>query len=93
MEGKKMKSPFHILDSAKNFGDAVSKSAKQRPTEYNYKALDKDGIPRVFGYGTNRLEARLQCEIALREYLLRKLDNNIVMYPEDYIIKEDSFFE
>jgi hypothetical protein len=93
MERKKMKNPFHILDSAKNFGDAVSKSAKQRPTEYNYKALDKDGIPRVFGYGTNRLEARLQCEIALREYLLRKLDKNIVMYPEDYIIKEDSFFE
>ena len=89
MEGKKMKSPFHILDSAKNFGDAVSKSAKQEPIEYNYRAIDKDGIPRVFGYGTNRLEARLQCEIALREYLLRKLDSNIKMYPEDYIIKED----
>jgi len=89
MEGKKMKNPFHILDSAKNFGDAVSKSAKQEPIEYNYRAIDKDGIPRVFGYGTNRLEARLQCEIALREYLLRKLDSNIKMYPEDYIIKED----
>ena len=88
-----MKSPFHILDSAKNFGEAVSKNAKQRPTEYNYKALDKDGIPRVFGYGKTKLEARLQCEIALREYLLRKLNKNIVMYPEDYIIKEDSFFE
>ena len=90
MEGKKMKSPFHILDSAKNFGDAVSKSAKQEPIEYNYRAIDKDGIPRVFGYGTNRLEARLQCEIALREYLLRKLDSNIKMYPEDYTIKEDN---
>lgn len=89
MEGKKMKNPFHILDSAKNFGDAVSKSAKQEPIEYNYRAIDKDGISRVFGYGTNRLEARLQCEIALREYLLRKLDSNIKMYPEDYIIKED----
>ena len=84
-----MKSPFHILDSAKNFGDAVSKSAQQEPIEYNYKALDKDGIPRVFGYGTNKIEARLQCEIALREYLLKKLEKNIVMYPEDYIIKED----
>ena len=83
-----MKNPFHILDSAKNFGDAVSKSAKQEPIEYHFKAIDKDGIPRVFGYGTNRLGARLQCEIALREYLLRKLDYNIVMYPEDYIIKE-----
>jgi hypothetical protein len=91
MERKKMKSPFHILDSAKNFGDAVSKNAKQKPIEYHYKALDKDGIPRVFGYGTTKLEARLQCEIALREYLLRKLDNNIVMYPEDYTfsIEED----
>jgi hypothetical protein len=89
MERKKMKSPFHILDSAKNFGDAVSNNAKQEPIEYNYTAIDKDGIPRVFGYGTNKLEARLQCEIALREYLLRKLDKNIVMYPEDYIIKED----
>jgi hypothetical protein len=90
MEGKKMKSPFHILDSAKNFGEAVSKSAKQKPIEYHYKAIDKDGIPRVFGYGRNRLEARLQCEIALREYLLRKLDSNIKMYPEDYTIKEDN---
>jgi hypothetical protein len=89
MERKKMKNPFHILDSAKNFGDAVSKKAKQEPIEYNYRAIDKDGIPRVFGYGTNRLEARLQCEIALREYLLRKLKDNIKMYPEDYIIKED----
>ena len=85
-----MKNPFHILDSAKNFGDAVSKKAKQEPIEYNYRAIDKDGIPRVFGYGTNRLEARLQCEIALREYLLRKLDSNIKMYPEDYTIKEDN---
>jgi len=85
-----MKSPFHILDSAKNFGEAVSKSAKQKPIEYHYKAIDKDGIPRVFGYGRNRLEARLQCEIALREYLLRKLDSNIKMYPEDYTIKEDN---
>ncbi len=42
-----------------------------------------------YGYGTNRLEARLQCEIALREYLLRKLKDNIKMYPEDYIIKEN----
>ena len=84
-----MKSPFYILDSAKNFGEAVSKSAKQEPIEYHYKALDKDGIPRVFGYGTTKLEARLQCEIALREYLLRKLDNNIKMYPEDYTIEED----
>jgi hypothetical protein len=25
----------------------------------------------------------------LWEYLLRKLENNIKMYPEDYIIKED----
>jgi len=90
MERKKMKSPFHILDSAKNFGEAVSKSAKQKPIEYHYKAIDKDGIPRVFGYGRNRLEARLQCEIALREYLLRKLDSNIKMYPEDYTIKEDN---
>jgi hypothetical protein len=90
MERKKMKNPFHILDSAKNFGDAVRKSAKQEPIEYHFKALDKDGIPRVFGYGSNKLEARLQCEIALREYLLRKLDNNIKMYPEDYIIKEDN---
>ena len=85
-----MKNPFHILDSAKNFGDAVSKSAKQKPIEYNFVALDKLGISRVFGYGTNKLEARLQCEIALREYLLRKLEKNIVMYPEDYIIKEDN---
>ena len=63
---------------------------KQKVIEYHFKALDKDGIPRVFGYGRNKLEARLQCEIALREYLLRKLDNNIIMYPEDYIIKEDN---
>ena len=84
-----MKSPFHILDSAKNFGEVVSKSAKQEPIEYHFKALDKDRIPRVFGYGSNKLEARLQCEIALREYLLRKLDNNIKMYPEDYTIEED----
>jgi hypothetical protein len=90
MERKKMKSPFHILDSAKNFGDAVSESAKQEPIEYHYQAIDKLGIPRVFGYGKNKLEARLQCEIALREYLLRKLENNIKMYPEDYIIKEDN---
>lgn len=88
MERKKMKSPFHILDSAKNFGDAVKEKAK--PIEYHFKAIDKDGIPRVFGYGRNKLEARLQCEIALREYLLRKLENNIKMYPEDYIIKEDN---
>ena len=88
-----MKNPFHILDSAKNFGDAVSKNAKQEPIEYHLVAIDKDEIPRVFGYGKTKLEARLQCEIALREYLLRKLNKNIVMYPEDYIIKEDSFFE
>lgn len=84
-----MKNLFHILDSAKNFGEAVRESAKQKPIEYHFVAVDKDGIPRVFGYGKNKLEARLQCEIALREYLLRKLDNNIKMYPEDYIIKED----
>jgi len=26
----------------------------------------------------------------LREYLLKKLEYNIKMYPEDYIIKEDN---
>lgn len=84
-----MKNPFHILDSAKNFGDAVKEKTNPEPIEYHFVAIDKDGIPRVFGYGKNKLEARLQCEIALREYLLRKLDNNIKMYPEDYIIQED----
>lgn len=84
-----MKNLFHILDSAKNFGDAVKEIAKQKPIEYHYKALDKDRIPRVFGYGLCKLEARLKCEIALREYLLRKLKNNIKLYPEDYTIEED----
>ena len=84
-----MKNPFHILNSAKNFGDAVKESAKQKPIEYHFKAIDKDGIPRVFGYGSSKLEARLQCEIALREYLLKKLEYNIKMYPEDYTIEED----
>jgi hypothetical protein len=67
----------------------MKKQDEQKPIEYHFKAIDKDGIPRVFGYASSKLEARLQCEIALREYLLKKLEYNIKMYPKDYIIKED----
>ena len=39
-----------------------------------YDAIDKDGISRVYGFGETNYEAYIQCEIALREKLIGKLE-------------------
>ncbi|OUW06524.1 MAG: hypothetical protein CBD16_00090 [Betaproteobacteria bacterium TMED156] len=37
-----------------------------------YQAIDKENIPRVYGYGETFVEAKNQCVLALDEYLLKK---------------------
>jgi|5B_taG_2_1085324.scaffolds.fasta_scaffold416728_1 hypothetical protein len=59
-----------------------------------YIAVEKitPDIPRAWGTGKNNIEAKLQCEIALREKLLKKLEGGCSVGFIDtslYIIKED----
>ena len=59
-----------------------------------YIGIEKDtpDFPRVWGEGETHTEAKLQCEIALREKLLGKLKRGCredFAQPERYIIKED----
>ena len=61
---------------------------------YRYIGVEKDtpDFPRVWGEGKTHTEARLQCEIALREKLLGKIArgcSETLAQPERYIIKED----
>ena len=37
-------------------------------------AVDKDGIPRVYGYAPTLKKAETECRWALTEYLQRRLD-------------------
>jgi hypothetical protein len=59
-----------------------------------YIGVEKDtpNFPRVWGEGETHTEAKLQCEIALREKLLSKLKRGCredFAQPERYIIKEE----
>ena len=61
---------------------------------YRYIGVEKDtpDFPRVWGEGKTHTEARLQCEIALREKLLGKIErgcSETFAQPERYIVKED----
>ncbi len=42
---------------------------------FQYDAIDKDGIPRVWGVGETQKEAKEQCELALQEYCEEKKRN------------------
>ena len=42
---------------------------------FQYDAIDKDGIPRVWGVGETQKEAKEQCELALQEYCEEKNRN------------------
>jgi len=61
---------------------------------YKYIAFEKitPDIPRVWGEGATEIEAKLQCEIALREKLLFKLKGGCTagaINTNLYIIKKD----
>jgi len=62
--------------------------------KYKYIAVEKmtPDIPRVWGEGAKEIEAKLQCEIALREKLLFKLKGGCTegaINTNLYIIKKD----
>ena len=42
---------------------------------FQYDAIDKDGIRRVWGVGETQKEAKEQCELALQEYCEEKNRN------------------
>ncbi len=39
---------------------------------YKYNAIDKNGVPRVWGIAEDQDEAKKQCELALKEYCQEK---------------------
>ena len=55
----------------------VDSSSDQSSTisAFQYDAIDKDGIPRVWGVGETQEEAKEQCELALQEYCEEKKRN------------------
>jgi predicted RNase H-like HicB family nuclease len=42
---------------------------------FKYNAIDKNGIPRVWGTGETLDEAKKQCKLALKEYCEEKNKN------------------
>ncbi len=54
-----------------------------------YQAIDKENIPRVYGYGENFVEAKKQCELALDEYLLKKPKNRFYLKDNYEIVLID----
>ena len=58
-----------------------------------YDAIDKDGIPRVYGYGETDYEASIQCEIALREYCLKHFKTGRKLFPENYKIIRNTIYK
>ena len=57
-----------------------------------YDAIDKIGIPRVYGYGETNYEASIQCEIALREYCLKHFKTGRRLFPKDYKIVKNMIY-
>ena len=58
-----------------------------------YDAIDKIGIPRVYGYGETNYEASIQCEIALREYCLKHFKTGRRLFPKDYKIVKNMIYK
>ena len=61
-----------------------------------YDAIDKIGVPRVYGYGETNYEASIQCEIALREKLIGKLERGCtegVCSPHRYFIESETEYK
>ena len=54
-----------------------------------YQAIDKENIPRVYGYGETFVEAKNQCELALKEYLLKKPKNRFYLKDNYEIVLID----
>ena len=58
-----------------------------------YDAIDKIGIPRVYGYGETNYEASIQCEIALREYCLKHFKTGRRLFPKNYKIVKNMVYK
>ena len=62
---------------------------KERKKMYQYNAIDKDGIPRVWGRAPTKKEAKDQCKKALIEYCNAKRKNGLFYWsqPINYKLK------
>tara|TARA_R100000655_G_C2852266_1_gene169802 strand:+ start:195 stop:455 length:261 start_codon:yes stop_codon:yes gene_type:complete len=75
------------------------RESKNMTNKITYIATDDNApnFPRAWGQGENHITAKLNCEIALREKILGKLERganpNMIDLVDDYKIKECKEFE
>jgi hypothetical protein len=67
----------------------VMKAKKISDGFITYQAIDKENIPRVYGYGETFVEAKNQCKLALDEYLLKKPKNRFYLKDNYEIVLID----